>query len=572
MSGLVAFTGPPDRALLDRMLKRLSHRGTAVGEPIETPWATVAVCEWPNLQPVGKSQTECFATPEHQWAISGFLLGERPEHPADIRSLLGSFAAACVTERTLTIARDPTGCQSLYYGQVGLRWLIGTEPKCISGESNFERNIRPASLAQYLAFSFVPGRHTMLEDLFEAEAGHTLTFSADQPPKVERHFQFETREWQNDDQASQTCDDAHWIAQTRSLVADAVRERMPSDRDNAVFLSGGLDSSIIAAEVAKQSSGPIRTYSLHFGPKYANELEFAKSVADRIGSRHEEVLIRPKHFLPRLREMIWHLDEPIGDPITQPNFELAQHVGQNSSYAFNGEGGDPLFGGPKNIPMMLTHWYGGVERPANFREQAYLASYRRAYEEWTQLLSEDFRRQINPVDDLEHVLSPYFQSPPQSFLNKLMAINIRLKGANLILPKVDRMLAASGLTPLSPLFDDRLVELSFRMPPKMKLRAGIEKYALKQAYAADLPQEIIDRPKSGMRVPVHFWFQRELRSYARDILSKKNIRRAGIFDADRIQKLLRYETEEGPGRYGLKLWMLLTFEIWRRIVVEGEAP
>lgn len=180
------------------------------------------------------------------------------------------------------------------------------------------------------------------------------------------------------------------------------------------------------------------------------------------------------------------------------------------------------------------------------------------------------RLQINPEHDLEGPLSPFFRATqPRSFLNKLMMINIRLKGANLILPKVDRMLAAHGLTPLSPLFDDQLTRLSFQLPPTMKLRAGIEKYVLKRAYEDLLPRGVIDRPKSGMRVPVHYWFQTDLRRYARSLLSKRNLLAAGIFDPARVRQLLAYETEDGGGRFGLKLWMLLTFELWRQLVVEG---
>ena len=369
--------------------------------------------------------------------------------------------------------------------------------------------------------------------------------------------------------------DEYWANRTREIVEQAVAERLTDAHEPLVFLSGGLDSSIVAAELARQSKKPIRTFAVHFGKKYANELSFAKSVADHIGSQHEEVLVRPRKFLPRLQNMVYHLDEPIGDPITQPNFELAAHVAQFGKYVFNGEGGDPLFGGPKNLTMLLSHWYGGIERPPNFREQAYLASYRRAYQEWSRLLRPQFRQRLcdrwgaGGDAALEHVLTPFFDcEKPRSFLNKLMAINIRLKGANLILPKVDRMLSAHQIVPLSPLFDDRLTRLSFKMPPRMKLRNGIEKVALKMAYSDLLPKEIIDRPKSGMRVPVHYWFQKELRRYARNLLSRRSLDQAGIFDPERVRQILRYETTEGPGRYGLRLWMLITFETWRRNVFE----
>jgi len=105
----------------------------------------------------------------------------------------------------------------------------------------------------------------------------------------------------------------------------------------------------------------------------------------------------------------------------------------------------------------------------------------------------------------------------------------------------------------------------------MKLRYGIEKFVLKEAYKDDLPIEIINRPKSGMRVPVHYWFQREMRRYAKSILSRRRLKRVGIFNPDRVQQMLKYETEQANGRYGLRLWMLLTFEVWRRIVVDRES-
>jgi asparagine synthase (glutamine-hydrolysing) len=181
------------------------------------------------------------------------------------------------------------------------------------------------------------------------------------------------------------------------------------------------------------------------------------------------------------------------------------------------------------------------------------------------------RQQVDPKTDLEALLTPFFQTAqPMPFLHKLMALNIRLKGAHLILPKVERMTGAWGLTALSPLFDERLIRLSFALPPRLKLAGGIEKLILKRAYAHDLPQAVITRPKSGMRVPVHFWFQGEMRRYARHLLDPRQIRKAGIFDASRLYQLLHYNLEEGHSRYGLRLWMLITFEIWRRLVVENE--
>jgi asparagine synthase (glutamine-hydrolysing) len=134
------------------------------------------------------------------------------------------------------------------------------------------------------------------------------------------------------------------------------------------------------------------------------------------------------------------------------------------------------------------------------------------------------------------------------------------------------MMGASGLTPFAPLFDDRIVSLSFEMPGTMKVRGGIEKWVSKRAFEDKLPRSVIERPKSGMRVPVHFWFRGEMKRYARKILSPRNVKQVGIFNSKRVKQILDYDTVEGPGRYGLRLWMLTTFEIWRRIIIDREPP
>jgi asparagine synthase (glutamine-hydrolysing) len=201
----------------------------------------------------------------------------------------------------------------------------------------------------------------------------------------------------------------------------------------------------------------------------------------------------------------------------------------------------------------------------------YVASFRRAYDDLQQLLNPDYLKYIDTERDLYSIISPFLESDLSHFLDKLMLINIRLKGAHLILPKVERMTAAWGLTAHAPLFDEELVKLSFAMPAGLKLARGIEKIVLKRAYEGDIPAEVIARPKSGMRVPVHYWFQKEMKRYAKKILSRKAVRSVGIFNEKRVQQLLDYDIEGAPGRYGLRLWMLITFEIWRRIVVDGEA-
>ncbi len=578
---LFGFSGPPNPALATRMAASLAHRckgpveiqgfgrhgslgyGGSDGPPRSIP-AAVDAC--------GQARNIVIAS-------AGVVHGERGRIDSStlaalyhaeglpfVKSLRGQYLLAIRDGATWHLVRDGAGARTVYYAETGGRFLFAVEPKGIWQAPGFQRRLRPGAVAQYLTFSFLPGHQTMLQGLYELPAGHTLSWDAKQGTRLARYFRFE------DCAAGPRRTDEAWVGEFNHRLEIAIGRRLPAEQTSlAVFLSGGIDSSAVTAALCASTDTPVHSFAVHFGKKYPHELEFAKAVADHCNTVHEEVLIEPKHFLPRLRRMIWHLDEPIGDPITMPNFELARHVGNMFPFIFNGEGGDPCFGGPKSIPMLLHHWY-GTSRGPNFREKAYLESYRRGYEELGRLLNPEFARGFDPDQELEGPLTPFFDCPhARGLLDKLTAINIRLKGAHLILPKVDRMLGAWGAQPLSPLFDEDLIRLCFEMPETLRFSRGVEKVIIKEAFRGRLPHSIIERPKSGMRVPVHYWFQGELKRFAHNLLSRENIQRAGIFAPERVQQLLNYETAQGPGRYGLRIWMLVTFELWRRLVLEGES-
>ena len=577
MAALFGFAGAPDRPLLARLGESLAHRGRGEARIVETCHASVAVRAVSDA-PIALDTSGVASDADRHVVFAGCAtgLGER-DGPVTATTLLaeyesrgidaigdlrGAFVVVVVDGDTVHLARDGAGVRTVYYGRHDGRTFFAIEPKGVLAAPGFPRRIRPAAIAQYLSMSFVPGRRTMLEDLYELEAGHRLELRRDETRTVR---------WFEPEKIEPAGDDEPWVERFRALHRAAVATRLPAGEPVGVFLSGGLDSTVVAAEAAAQHDAPVISYAIHFGSDYPNELDFARAAAERAGTEHHELEVVPKQFLPRLRKILWHLDDPIGDPITVPNFELASRASRDVRWVLNGEGGDPLFGGPKNIPMMLHHWYGGIDRGPGFRERRYLESYRRSYDDWPRLVTPDVSRAVDSKNDLEGLFTPYFEADrPSAFLNKLCAINLRMKGAHLILPKVDRMAGAWGLTPASPLFDERLIRASFAMPPTLKLKGGIEKRVIKEAYAGEVPDSIIRRPKSGMRVPVRFWFQSEMKRYAKKILSPRELRRAGLFDERRVKQLLDYDVENGPGRFGLRLWMLVTFEIWRRIVVENE--
>lgn len=574
MSALWAFTGPRDDALVERMGAALRHR-TGPGPSIvwSTPAATVAVGA-PDRGSAGIHVADRAAGVGVAFAgrlpagTDARVLAERIRRHglAALECLGGEWVVVVRTSHRLVVVRDPVGVRTAYWGSHRGRVLVAVEPKGVLAAPGFPRRIHPPSLAQFLAFSFVPGERCALADLFEIQAGHRLEVDlASGATRSVRWFRPEEIVSADDDPEA-------WVARTRAAIDTAIAERLPTGEPVAAFLSGGLDSSLVTASAAhlrrRQGEAPPTAWSLHFGARYPNEVNYAATAAAAAGVEHRVIEVSGHVVAERLRRLVWHLDEPIGDPVTVGNFVLAAAASREARWILNGEGGDPVFGGPKNLPMLLAHWY-PTDGDPRFRERHYLATWRRAGEEVRSLLHPDLVAEIDLERDLLDVVRPYLHaSRPEHFLNKLMVMNMRLKGAHLILPKVDRMLGAYGTAPLSPLFDPEVVRLSLRMPPSAKLRHGTEKWVLKEAYRDLVPDEILRRPKSGMRVPVRWWFQRDLAPVARDLLSTRAVRRAGMLNPARVREVRRYQT----GRDGLRLWMLATLELWRRIVVDGESP
>ena len=220
------------------------------------------------------------------------------------------------------------------------------------------------------------------------------------------------------------------------------------------------------------------------------------------------------------------------------------------------------------LPVLLRHWYGGVEQVPFFREQAYLSSCGGAYDDLNALLTPEWRSLYNTHEVLEGVLTPFFQAGRAgNFLDMLYAANIQLKGGPMQLPLMESLTGAHGINSLSPLCDERLIDMSFRMPPALKISRGIEKRIIRQAYNRSLPKNIIEQPKSGVDFPAHFWLRRECKKYARKILNRRDIKRVGIFNPGRVEELLALTPEQTQPRYERTLWLLITFELWRRKIL-----
>jgi asparagine synthase (glutamine-hydrolysing) len=492
---------------------------------------------------------------------------------AAISRLDGAFGLAAEDDGGIVLARDALGERPLYYaavgGGAGSTILFATEIKAMLAHEGLQVRPNLAALSALLVFSFIPGADTMFEGVRELEPGTCIRLRPREPLPTA------TRYWNLREDIDPNWTDEEGTAHIAQLCREAITRRLPTDgRRVAAFLSGGVDSSAVVALMAEAGLSPL-CFSVGFGYGQSNELAHARLVADHCGVEHRIIDVEPEGFIDLLPEIIWRLDDPLCDCITVPNFILARETAPEASIVFNGEGGDPLFGGPKNKFMILGEWYkpyGGYDR-----HRAYLASYHKFFADYEALCTRDFIADSGGTDALCRVVAPYLDDPQMgSFLNRLMKINISLKGGQNILVKVDKMLSCNGVRSASPLFDRRLTEYSMRVPPAAKRRGDVEKYIFKKAIERLLPYSVVYRKKAGMGVPLNHWFRRtRLREYTRDILGSERARQRGYFRQGFVDAL--FDGDGPPDRFsrdrtGEMLWMLLAIELWHRVFLEGDRP
>ena len=460
--------------------------------------------------------------------------------------LLGIFGLVVwdCEKQELYLIRDAIGGRTLYYTTTGLTYWIA--PKLRTLTPYRSNNLDLVALRDYLCCAFVPGERTLWQDIKEIRPGSFLKIPSH---KVDDY-------WQLKEQIIDTNQPLEWYSENlRFLLEQVVKEYLPENQPIGIFLSGGLDYSSITALAAKLHSAPIHTYSIHFGAETANELEFSNLVSQHCQTQQHILEISFRDMWEHLRETMAYLDDPIGDPLTVPNLLIGRIARENVQITLNGEGGDPCFGGPKNQPMLINSLYGSINNQDSL--QAYLTSFQKCALDLPQLLKPEIWQSLkNESSVFYHDLNTDI-----NYLNRLMFLNIKFKGADQILTKVNNLTQAVDLQGLSPLFDQRIVALSMQIPPEYKLSGVEEKAVLKKAVSDILPDSIIHRPKSGMMVPVQLGFRKYWQRKARKLLLNRNSEISAYINQDILRNWLDFKGDIW-GRYGVKLWLLVSLEIW----------
>lgn len=460
----------------------------------------------------------------------------------------------------LHLIRDAIGHRSLYWGRRPDGHVVWGHRVHDVLAQGVARRLDSAAVATFLSTAYIPGTATLVEGVRAVPAGTELIFDGDAAPTAVPFAPLP---------ASPPVFDPEPVLRSRlRATLEACVDRLLLPGRVGATLSGGIDSSLVVALARRRTE--LTTLSIAFGPEHKDELQFSGMVAAHVGARHEIVLVRPEDVVRHLDTTVAALSEPNGDPLTVPNlmlFEAARDLGLRS--VFNGEGGDPCFGGPKNAPLLLSEVYG--ERDDAWpRERAYLRAHQRLWDELPAALTPDFAASV-PPGTVEALVTPWLVDPRwPSFLDRLMAINVTWKGAGHILPKVEHLSQRVGVTACSPLFDREVVWEAFSIPAELKRRGSIEKHLLKEAVRDLLPDAIVDRPKSGMMVPVEAWFSGPLEALARERLLDGLAPRR-IVARDYLERLLDRRQGGLRPRRGIKLWLLLTLESWLRGVLDREG-
>jgi asparagine synthase (glutamine-hydrolysing) len=528
--------------------------------------------------------------------------------PACVDRLRGMFAFAIWDERRrrLLLARDRLGKKPLVYRCESDRLFFGSELKAILQVPGLPREIDPQALDEYLTYQYVPHPHSILKGFAKLPPAHIAIWENGRlTVKRYWHPPYEDPPATGKNKAA-TRTPEEWRTALRETLTEAVRLRLRSDVPLGAFLSGGIDSSIIAGLMQKLSDRPIKTFSIGFPVKAFDERSYAREAANRIGSEHHEAVVEP-HALEMLPKLIWHYDEPFADSSAIPTMYLSRMTREHVTVALSGDGGDELFAGYQRYGAVqlaayvdrLPNW---VRRglsaplwqklPASVEQKSRRRQFKRLlsalgeepelrYLQWVSifdaarrrsLYSPEFAESLATTDSADFLRAAYRECACRDFTTRTTCVDVLTYLPCDILTKVDIASMAYGLECRSPFLDQEVVELAAQMPMALKRRRFRGKRILLETFGHLLPDSIQKRSKMGFGVPLDHWFRGELRPMLEGVLLDPATLRRGIFQPDAIRKLVS-EHVEGRWDHSYRLWALLCLELWQQTFVDPkEAP
>jgi asparagine synthase (glutamine-hydrolysing) len=500
------------------------------------------------------------------------------------KRLRGMFAIALwdARARRLVLARDPYGIKPLYYRAQDRGLAFASELRALPrGEIDLD------ALEAFLAFNSIPAPYSIFRGINKLPPGHVLVWEEGEP-RLQR-FARPAPVVAGDERDG---GGAGLAGELRARLRDSVRAHLVSDVPVGVLLSGGIDSSSLAALAAEESSGPLRTFSIGFEERSFDELDDARLVAQRYATDHHELLLRPDAalLLPALAEAF---DEPFADSSALPTYLVSQLAAQHVKVALSGEGGDELFGGYYTyVADILAPRVGGiaqlvrplVERlPSSSARASFDYKAKRfvrgahlppleAHHAWKEIFSADARAELterrHAWDPVELYRARFIETEGADVLARLQDVDLGIYLVDDLLVKTDRASMAHSLEARVPFLDPVVTSFALALPRRWKVRGLAKKVLLRRAVAPLLPEKIARGRKRGFSIPAAAWLRGELEPFARDVLSRETVSRQGFFEPAAVQRVLdRHVSREQD--LSRQLWALLAFTLWHDIHLDG---
>ena len=512
---------------------------------------------------------------------------------ACVQKLRGMFAFALYDDRCrrLLLARDRLGKKPLHYALVGDRLLFGSEIKSILAIAPELAKIDYQALLQYLYFGYILAPLTAFAEIKKVPAGHSLEFE-------KGHIRLR-KYWDLPELGTyQPASEESCLEEMQRLLDEAVRIRLISDVPLGALLSGGTDSSIVVALMARANSGPVRTFSIGFRSSDFDETHYARIVAQHFGTDHRELILEP-NIIETVHHLTSSLEEPFGDSSMLPTYYVSRLARQHVAVALSGDGGDELFAGYdryrihfqrqifERIPLWMRDLYRKRVYPYLPREmrgrkfsynvslpwqERYVdgLSFVPAFERDMPLLSPEFREVLTTAQDPQDMLRQFFrQAPTEDLLSQMLYVDTKSYLVGDILTKVDRMSMLNSLEVRAPILDHHFVEWAARLSHEWKLRGDKQKYILRKlAERLGVPKEVLNRRKQGFALPLVHWIRHELKDLILDVLLERRSLERGYFDERGIRQLLEEHFRARRDHSG-RIWRLLIFELWHRNFLEN---
>jgi asparagine synthase (glutamine-hydrolysing) len=526
------------------------------------------------------------------------------EYGADcVQHLRGMFAFAIWNRntKTLFIARDRLGIKPLYYKLSPERLLFGSEIKAVFAHGGVRPEFNRAALPEYLAFGYLSAEESCYNGILKLLPGHTMTVAPDGTANIRQYWDLDAST------THESRDENHYVQTYRELLEGAVQSHLMSDVPLGVFLSGGVDSSAVAALMTKLRRESVETFSVGYTEQTYSELPFARTVSDHIHSRHHEVFVSEDDFFGSLPHLIWHEDEPIVWPSSVSLYFVARLARERVTVVLTGEGADETLAGYtryaftlKNAAMdrayrsMVPSFARRGLRDAIATSSLLSATLRRKLEhtflakdgnswasfyfdnffsafgaaEQNGLLTADFAQEAAPSTAYNNVLA-FWEHSSGEMLQRLLYTDIKTYLVELLM-KQDNMSMAASIESRVPFLDHVLVEFATRIPREAQIQGLAGKGVLKKAVQDLLPHSILYRPKLGFPTPWSGWLAGPRLETIRAMLLEPRSLNRGYFRREAIEKLFDEHRAKHRDNYD-RIWRLLNLELWHRVCLEGES-